>query len=95
MAARRSSSAAAESTLTVEPGSLELAHGVFEMRKRGVRQTSEIDHVGARRPHGYGARDNGIDGQGGRVDDLGEYAHVLAGEIETAAVLSEVSRQVL
>src|SRR6476469_5647429 len=65
------------------------------MRKRGVRQTSEIDHVGARRPHGHGARENGIDGQGGRVDDLGEYAHVLTGEIETAAMLSEVSRQVL
>jgi hypothetical protein len=63
------------------------------MRKRGVRQTSEIDHVGARRPHGYGARDYGIDGQGGRVDDLGEYAHVLTGKIETAAVLSEVSRR--
>ena len=42
-----------------------------------------------------GARDDRIDGQGGRVDDLGEYAHVLAREIEAAAALSEVSRQIL
>ena len=78
-----------------QAGSLELANGVFEMRERRVRQTAEIDHVGARRPHGGGARENGIDGQGRRIDDLGEYAHVLTGEIETAAVLSEVCRQVL
>ena len=42
--ARRSSSAAAESTLTVKPGSLQFAHGIFEMRKRrcpaGIRDRS-------------------------------------------------------
>ena len=82
LAPRRSSSVAAESTLTDKAGSLEPANGVFEMRERRVRQAPEIDHVGARRPHGGGTRENGIDAQRRRIDDLGEYAHVVTRQIE-------------
>src|SRR5262249_55484605 len=75
-------------------GVLELAHGIFELRKRRVRQAAEIDHVGAGPAHGGGARQDGVDAQRRGVDDLGEDADVVARQIE-AARLAEIGRQIL
>jgi hypothetical protein len=35
---------------------LQRPHGVFEMRKRRVRQAAKIDHIGAGAPQFFGAR---------------------------------------
>ena len=43
---RSSSSRSAESTLTLSPPTFQRADGIFEMRKRRVRQAAEVDHVG-------------------------------------------------
>ena len=41
------------------------------------------------------ARQDGLDAERGRVDDLGEDAHVVARKIDAAAALAEKRRQIL
>jgi hypothetical protein len=79
----------------LQAGAFELAHRVLQMRKRRVGQATEVDHVGARRPHRRGARQDGLDGHRRDVDDFGKDAHVVTREVEVAAVLAEIGRQVL
>ena len=54
---------------------------LFHMRKGRIGQAAEIDHIGAVRAHGLGARHHLFDGQGRRIDDFGEDAHRMAREI--------------
>ena len=74
---------------------LDGANAVFEMRKPLVRQTAEIDDVGAGSRHPERARNDRIDRQCRSVDDLGEDAHVVAREIDCARASAEENRQIL
>src|SRR5215468_8619422 len=48
----------------------QLLNRLLEVRKWRIGQATEIDDVGAGRPHGVRARDDRVDRQRGRVDDL-------------------------
>ena len=74
---------------------LDGADAVFEMRKPLVRQTAEIDDVGAGSRHPERARNDRIDRQCRSVDDLGEDAHVVSRKIDFSRALAEESRQIL
>ncbi len=54
------------------------ADGVFKVRKRRIRQTTEIDDVGAGGPHRRRPRQDRLDAKRGCVDNLGEDTHILS-----------------
>ena len=64
------------------------------MRKRHIRLAADIDDVGALRGEHGGTRDERLDRQRRRLDDLGEDAHVVAGKVGGPARLAEVERQI-
>ena len=64
------------------------------MGERGVRQATEIDHVGALGAQGLGPGDDRLDAHLRRVDDLGENPQRVARQIERSAGLAEKRRQV-
>ena len=67
---------------------------LFHMRKGRIGQAAEIDHIGAVRAHGLGARHHLFDGQGRRIDDFGEDAHRMAREIRRRSLSAEMGGQV-
>ena len=94
-APRLSSSVSAEVDADAQTDALDGANAVFEMRKPLVRQTAEIDDVGAGSGHPERARNDRIDRQCRSLDDLGEDAHIVAREIDGARPPAEKSRQIL
>ncbi len=71
------------------------AYRVGEMRERRVRQAAEIDDVGAGRTHRARARQNIVDPEHRRFDNLGEDADIAARQIEPATAFAEISRQIV
>ena len=65
------------------------------MGKWRIRQTANVDDVGAGRSHCRRTRDNRVHVECRRIDDFGEDPDVVAGQIDAAAVPSEKSRQIL
>src|SRR5262245_678844 len=64
------------------------------MRKRGVRDTAEIDHIGTGCTHLVRPAQYGVDIECRRINDLGEYTDVVAGQVEVTSSLSKIGRQV-
>ena len=66
---------------------------VFQMREGRRRQAAEIDHLGAVGGKRPGARQDAIDRELRRVDDLGEDAHLMGVEIDRFAGAAEEGGQ--
>ena len=93
---RNSSSASAESTLTLKPFSFSARDRLLEMRKRRVGKAAEIDHVGAASAHRSSARfEDRLDAERGRIDDLGEDPDVVSGHVGGFPRPAEKKRDVL
>ena len=73
---------------------LQFSHGVLEMGERGIRQAPEIDHVGALDAQEFGARENRLEADLRRIDDLGEDSERVARQIERRSGLAEKRWQV-
>ena len=56
--------------------------GFFEMRKRPVRQTAEIDDIGALIAQIPRSIEDLIDGEQGGIDDLSKDRHILLRKVE-------------
>ncbi len=64
------------------------------MRKRRIGQTAEIDYVGTLLAIGLGATQDALHRQVRRLDDLGEYAHIITGQVRRLAAATEILRQI-
>ena len=64
------------------------------MRKRGVRQAADIDHIGAVGTVSRRARECVVDRAERGIHEFGEYQHVAAVEFARRALHAEKSRQV-
>ncbi len=73
---------------------LQRPHRLAEQRKRRLRQAAEVDDVGAGRGKRVRPRDQCLDRQHRRIDDLGEDPDVVAGKVGRLAGPAEERRQV-
>ena len=74
---------------------LERLHGLFQMRKRRIGQAAQVDHVRTLGAQCRGAGHDLLDPERRRLDDLGEDAAVVAGEVAPAGLAAEELGQVL
>ena len=65
---------------------------VLQMGKGRIGQAADIDHVGAGRAIGCGAGEDARDIQRRRFDDLGEYPHIMARQIDRLALAARKIR---
>ena len=73
---------------------LQFSHGLLEMRKRRVRQATEIDHIGSLGAQGFGAGENRFEADLRSIDNFGENSQRMARQIDRSARLAKKLRQV-
>ena len=63
---------------------------LFQMRKRAIGKTSEVDNVGSVGAHHPGAFDNLRGSHQRRVDDFGEDGNIILGEIDLLPGMAQI-----
>ena len=74
---------------------LELPNGILEMRERRIRETAEIDHVGAGLAHLGRTAEDRVDRQGRCFDDLRKDAYVVPRQIGAVPAFAEIRWEIL